>query len=335
MPQPDFTGRTSLTAMSFETAMSPAPKSGRQAAPRAKPAARQRHPRLNPVMACDTAFRLVARQFLADLTANHDATCQGSATALHQMRIALTRLRAAISFFAPMIDDPKRTQISAELKWLHRHLGVVRDIDVAIEYLKASDKQAPPASTDYRSWNSRRAESHRHLARALRSAKYRRLIESISGWVESGPWSTREGRQAVQRRAAPIAAYGARKLARWQEKLLRKSRKLQEMDVKKRHRLRLLNKKVCYSIEFLEDLHSDKRFSKQPAALKYLRKVQKSLGRLNDDANRRSLAAALEKDGVQASLPFLGSRHEKRLIQAAAEAYRKLAALKSVSDLRL
>jgi CHAD domain-containing protein len=320
--------------MSFETAMSPSPKSERQAAPRAKPtAARQRHPRLNPMMACDTAFRLVARRFLADLTANHDATCRGSATALHQMRIALTRLRAAISFFAPMIADPKRKQISAELKWLHRHLGVVRDLDVAIEHLEASNKPAPPTSTDYRSWNSKRAESHRDLARALRSARYRRLVESLSGWIESGPWSTGKGKQAAQRRT-PIAAYSARKLARWQEKLLKKSRKLEKMDAEKRHRLRLLNKKLCYSIEFLEDLHSDKRFSRQPVALKYLRKAQKSLGRLNDDANRRSLTAALERNGVQASLPFLGSKREKRLIRAASEAYRKLAALKSVSDLR-
>jgi CHAD domain-containing protein len=106
------------------------------------------------------------------------------------------------------------------------------------------------------------------------------------------------------------------------------------MNATKRHRLRLLNKKLCYSTEFLEELYPDKRFSRQPVALKYLRKAQKSLGRLNDDANRQSLAAAMERDGVQASLPFLGSKREKRLIRTAAEAYRKLTALKSVSDLR-
>ena len=334
MPKPDYTGWTSLRSMILETAISPSPKSGRKAAPRVKPTGRQRHPRLNSMMACDTGFRLVARRWLADLTANHDATCQGNATALHQMRIALTRLRAAISFFSPMVADPERTHITAELKWLHGHLGVVRDLDVAIEYLKASDKQAALASTDYRSWNSKRTESHRHLARALRSARYRRLVKSISGWIESGPWSTRKGKQAAQRRSSPIAAYSARKLAQWQEKLLKKSRKLEKMDAKKRHRVRLLNKKLCYSIAFLEDLYSDKRFSKQPVVLKYLRKAQKSLGRLNDDANRRSLTAALESEGVQASLPFLGSKREKRLIRAAAEAYRKLAALRSVSDLR-
>jgi CHAD domain-containing protein len=282
------------------------------------------------MMACDTAFRVVARRYLADLTASHEATCQGSATALHQMRLALTRLRTAIAFFSPMVADPERTQITqitTELKWLHGQLGVVRDLDVAIEYLRASNKQALHLLPDDRLWTSRRKQSHRHLARELRSAKYRRLIESISDWIESGFWSTRKGKQAARLRISPIAEYGACKLAQWQEKLLKKSRKLQRMSVKKRHRLRLLNKKLCYSMEFLENLHQDKRFSKQPVALKHLRKAQKSLGRLNDDADRRSLAATLETDGVQASLPFLGATKEKRLIRTAAEAYRKLTAL--------
>jgi CHAD domain-containing protein len=244
------------------------------------------------------------------------------------MRIALTRLRTAILFFAPMIDGPKRARISGELKWLNRQLGTARDVDVAMERLDADNKQQQRATPYYRSWNKKRADSHRHLARALRSARYWRLIESISGWVENGPWSIKKGKQAAQKRASPIAVYGARKLTRWQEKLLQKCRKLRKMGTKKRHRLRLLNKKLCYSIECLEDLFPDKRLSRQQTALKYLRKAQRSLGQLNDDANSQALAAALHRDGVPAPLEFLGPKREKRLIRTAAAAYRKLATLK-------
>jgi CHAD domain-containing protein len=299
--------------------------------PRSKARAERRpprgHPRLNSMMACDTAFRVVARRGLADLTANHQATCQGRVTALHQMRLALTRLRTAIAFFSPMVADPERTQITAELKWLHRQLGVVRDLDVAIEYLRVSNKQALQLLPGDRLWNNRRKESHRHLARELRSARYRRLIKNVSDWIESGFWTARKGKQAARLRMSSIAEYSACKLARWQEKLLKKSRKLQGMSTNKRHRLRLLNKKLSYSMEFLDSLHRDRRFSKQPVALKHLRKAQKSLGRLNDDADRRSLAATLKTDGIRASLPVLGAEREKRLLRTAAEAYRKLAAL--------
>src|SRR5260370_5906611 len=121
-----------------------------------------------------------------------------------------------------MVDDPERTRIRDEWKWLDAQRGSVRDLDVAIERLKAADKHGPQATSDYEHWNENRADSHRHLARALRSARYRRLIESIFGWVENGPWSIKEGKQAAQERAMPIAMYSARKLTRWEEKILKK-----------------------------------------------------------------------------------------------------------------
>jgi CHAD domain-containing protein len=304
--------------------MSPLPKSGRKSASRIE--RRPQSPaRLNPSMPCDTAFRVVARCCLADLTANHAATCMGDAEALHQMRVALARLGAAISFFSPMVADSQRKRSRAELKWLHRQLGAVRDLDVAIERLETSSKWRPQ---DYRSWKAKRAESHRSLVRALRSARYRRLIKGVSGWVENGPWSTGKGKHASKERASPIAAYSADKLMRWQEKLLKKSRKLRDMSAKKRHRLRLLNKKSCYSTEFFVDLFGNEGLSRQRAALKHLRQAQKALGQLNDDAKGQSLAAALQRDGVHSSLRFRRPKREKRLIQSAAEAYRKLTALK-------
>src|SRR5882757_2357568 len=163
--------------------MSLSPKSERKATARAEPPQRQRRdaiPRLNQMMACDTAFRIMARRYLGDLTANHEATCKGDQVALHQMRIALTRLRTAILFFSPMVADTEQARIKDELKWLHRHLGVVRDLDVAIERLRAANRPRAQAMPDYRHWAAKRADSHRRLARALRSARYRRLVKSLS-----------------------------------------------------------------------------------------------------------------------------------------------------------
>lgn len=303
---------------------SPRSKAGARAEP-AQPGRRQ--PKLNAMMACDTAFRIVARRYLGDLAANHEATCNGDTTALHQMRIALTRLRTAILFFSPMVADTQRTRIRDELKWVNGHLGVARDLDVAIDRLRAADKKQPQAIPHYRSWEDKRTDGHRQLARALRSARYRRLAKSTSEWIENGPWSTSRGKQATKDRAAPIAAYSADKLARWQERLLKKGRNLAKLDTEKRHQVRLLNKKLTYSIECFEDLFDDKRFSKQRAGLKHLRKAQRALGQLNDDVRGRSLAATLQRDGVPADMKFFGPKREKRLIRSAAMAYRKVAEL--------
>ena len=277
-------------------------------------------------MACETAFRIVAQRYLADLTANHHATCKGDPSALHQMRVALTRLRTVIVFFSPMVADSRRTPIRNGLKWLNAHLGAVRDLDVAIERLGTADKR-PKAAPYRRSWGDKRADSHSLLAQALQSARYRRLIKDTSIWIENGPWSVRKGTQAAKQRAAPVAEYGVEKLERWLQRLLKKSDKLLKMDAEKRHRLRLLNKKLNYSIEALEDLHSDRKFSRLQTGVKHLRKAQRALGQLNDDERARTLTATVKRNGARAPWRFIGPKREKHLLETAATAYRKLAAL--------
>jgi CHAD domain-containing protein len=312
--------------------MPPSRKSAPKPASRAKPVRpRQRpspNPRLNGSMACDTAFRVVARRHLENLSANQDATCNGDPTALHQMRIALTHLRTAILFFSPMVNDPIRDEIRDELKWLNSELGAVRDLDVAVERIKSLNDKRPQALPAFHSWNEKRADGHRHLARMLRSVRYGWLVEQASGWIENGPWSTKTGKQAARQCAAPIGAYSAAKITEWEEKLLKKSRKLRKMGTKKRHGLRLLNKRLTYSIDSLEDLFADKRFSKQKTALKQLRKAQRSLGELNDGARGHALATELQQNGVRTPLQFLGPKRKKRLLKKAAKSYRKLGTLK-------
>jgi len=279
-------------------------------------------------MACDTAFRVVARRHLESLCVHQEATSNGDPTALHHMRIALTHLRTAILFFSPMVDDAIRGEIRDELKWLNTELGAVRDLDVAVERVKSLNDKRPQALPAFQSWNEKRAEGHRQLARMLRSVRYGWLIEQASAWIENGPWSTKTGKQATRQRAAPIGAYSAEKIAAWEEKLLKRSRKLRKMGTKKQHSLRLLNKKLTYSIDSLEDLFADKRFSKQRTALKQLRKAQRSLGELNDGARGHALATELQQDGVQTPLQFLGPKRKRRLLKKAAKSYRKLGTLK-------
>jgi CHAD domain-containing protein len=279
-------------------------------------------------MACETAFRIVARRYLGDLTANHDATCKGDPVTLHQMRVALTRLRAVLLFFSAMVADSRRTPIRNGLKWLNAHLGAVRDLDVAIERLGATHKR-PKAALYGRAWRDKRADSQSLLARALQSARYRRLIKDTSAWIESGPWSVGKGAQTAKARATPIAEYGVEKLTRWQKRILKKSGKLLKMDAEQRHQLRLLNKKLTYAIEALEDLRSDTKFSRLQAGLKHLRKAQRALGQLNDDERGRTLSAAVKPTGARAPWRFIGPKREKHLLQTAATAYRKLAALET------
>jgi CHAD domain-containing protein len=301
------TGKTASRAKSARPVRRPSPK-----------------PRLNGAMACDTAFRIVARRHLDALAASREATCEGEPAALHQMRIALTHLRTAILFFSPMVEDAIRNEIRDELKWLNGALGAVRDLDVAVERVVSSDKKHPAALSAVGAWEEKRAQGHRNLARMLRSVRYEWLIKQTTAWIENGPWSTRKDKEAAAERATPIELYTLDKLEEWEKRLLKRSRKLRRMGTKKRHRLRLLNKKLTYSIDSFEDLFENRKFSKQKIALKHLRKAQSSLGRLNDDARGHEIAEELQRSGVQTTPQFLRPRKKKRLLKKASKAYRKL-----------
>ena len=269
------------------------------------------------------AFRLIASGCLDDVAACHDATCAGDATALHQMRVALTRLRSATAFFSPMIKDTAWPQLRSEWKWLNGFLGAARDLDVAIENSRGTPQQ--------RVFKAARIESLRRLQRALRSNRYRQWFASMSGWVAKGAWCTTPDRRDVRLRAAPASAFHAQQLARWHEKLNRRSRGLQGMGKNKRHRLRLASKRLRYAIEFSERTLAGDEFSKWLMTAKHLRKGQQILGELNDAEMRRQLVADLAS--LQGSASARSRKQSKpidrkrkgQLLRRAAIIYRKIA----------
>ncbi len=284
-------------------------------APRAKTgrAARQK-PRLTPAMTSTEAFRAVARGCLDDIAAHHDATCQGDADALHQTRIALTRLRSLVAFFPAMARQARWVRLRSELRWLNGYLGPARDMDVAMAASK--DEKSLRAKAGDRAADKAWADSHRRLERALRSQRYRRLIADLSRWIEQG----RTGNAVAG--DEPVAERAARKLARWHKRLLKRSDRIAAMDTDELHRLRLRTKRFRYAVEFCEGLCAGRRRARQQAMLKHLRKAQAALGHLNDMENRRALSASQEAADVREG------KRAKRLMEDAEAAYRKMAEIK-------
>lgn len=63
--------------------------------------------------------------------------------ALHDMRVASRRLRAALGMFAPAFPDPSFKRFEADVKAVTDALGVARDLDVMIETLKEMEEELP------------------------------------------------------------------------------------------------------------------------------------------------------------------------------------------------
>jgi len=276
-------------------------------------------------MTCEAAFQSIASGCLGDVATCHQATRAGAPSALHQMRIALTRLGTAIAFFSPMVADAEWTRLKSELKWLNGYLGATRDLDVAIEGLQRVGAGGVPA------FRTARNESQRRLKRVLASDRYRQWFKAMTAWVEHGPWSAETDPRSARRRAMPVSAYHARTLERWHDKLARKSHGLQGMGKRKLHQLRIISKRLRYAIEFSEGVLAEADAARWRSVVKQLRKGQKILGEFNDAGIRWSLIADLDRSTAKSRIADREQlkRHDRkktaRLLRRAAVVYRKIA----------
>jgi inorganic triphosphatase YgiF len=102
------------------------------------------NPIISEGMGAGRAFTIIGRACLRHLVANTAATLDRDTEALHQMRVALRRLRASISLFSDFLDDDKIVTIRTEMKWLAHEFGPARNLDTHIfEVLKPLRQQYP------------------------------------------------------------------------------------------------------------------------------------------------------------------------------------------------
>src|SRR5262249_21496252 len=85
---------------------------------------------LEPEADVQSAFQIIAWACMRQLIANQAIMLSGDPDGLHQMRVALRRLRAAISLFSNMLTDPQTEAAKSELKWIAGELGPARELDV-------------------------------------------------------------------------------------------------------------------------------------------------------------------------------------------------------------
>jgi inorganic triphosphatase YgiF len=261
-------------------------------------AEKARDPELSANMSAGRAFTLICRACLRHLIANEPATIRRNAEALHQMRIAIRRLRAAISLFSDIARDDRMEAIKAELRGFARELGPARDLDVflteVLNPLKKQHKGEPGLVSISKKFARQRLQGYRRAHDAVQSARFRALVLDTAEWVEAGPWSRSEDPVMRKLRDMPIAIYAAQQLSRRRKKIRRRGAGMGELDPEQLHRLRIQVKKARYAAEFFSSVYEGKKAAKRRKRIvSSLRRLQNSLGGLNDIVTRKKLCADL------------------------------------------
>ncbi len=83
---------------------------------KAAQAVRAQKIRLPEGMSAAEAFRTIGRSTLQHISANEDAVRRSDSEGVHQMRVGLRRLRAALSLFSKLLGDKQTEMIKSELK---------------------------------------------------------------------------------------------------------------------------------------------------------------------------------------------------------------------------
>lgn len=250
--------------------------------------------RLDRKMTVEAAFRGIVETCLAHIQANEPGVIkERDSESLHQMRVGLRRLRSALGVFRPVIACPD--EIQTELKWLGAELGAARDWDVLSGSTlsrvgKALDDKARIAPLR-KATQDRAAASHEKAAAAVLSTRYTKLILVFYSWVQGAGW--RQSLTETQHRQLmrPISRYADKTLARDQERLHKRGRRLRGASPEARHEVRIAAKKTRYATEFFESLYPAGAVRPYVGALS---RLQDELGLMNDASVATTLLQELE-----------------------------------------
>lgn len=298
---------------------------------------------LVPGMTKATAFQAIGRACLHHLMSNERILSETrNPDVVHQMRVAMRRLRAAISVFKDVLADERRDAIRSELKWISNELGGARDLDVFIasvlEPVRKEHPDEPGLTGLVCSFREQREQAYEKALAAVASQRFRSLVIDTAAWIEAGPWLvTGDGRE----RAKPVEAFGAEELARRRKKVRKRGADLADLDPHARHQVRIEVKKLRYATEFFSPVYEGRKARKRNEAfLSALESLQEHLGDLNDLAVSqerhpdlfRTDAAANEGDPHRQAAAHLVVKHQTARAHAslkpALKAYREFAEAK-------
>jgi triphosphatase len=261
------------------------------------------------------AFQIIGFSCLRHLARNEDAVRKGDAEGVHQMRVGLRRLRAAISIFKDILQDKQTSRLKKDLRWLTEQLEPARDYDVLIKEtvlpLQKSRSERTEVDTLLLLLRKKRDAGFAQAKDAVTGERYRKVVLGVALWLADGDWCSSPDALRRSRRKRVAAALAREFLAKRSRKIIKTLRKLDRLDVRQRHNLRIGIKKLRYAMEFFSSQYSDAK-RRRKAFSKVLGKLQSVLGKLNDiQVHEDLMAKIVARKGA--------SREERRKASLAVE----------------
>jgi inorganic triphosphatase YgiF len=243
----------------------------------------------------EQALGHVLQRCLVHALANEAAASEGrDGEGVHQLRIALRRLRSALSIFADVLPPAARMRWRNEARWLLGALGPCRDLDVFLTDLLppvVTAAAADPALVLLQRVAAERREAAQSVVReTLATQRAGDFFLDLACWIQRAGWRQDAEPEMRAAQQQPIGVVAALILDRRRRSLRKAGKGFAKLDPAARHAVRIGAKKLRYGMEFFAGLLPKAERNRHLAALTTL---QDLLGRMNDIAVSRRLVAEL------------------------------------------
>jgi triphosphatase len=246
----------------------------------------------------DDVIALLVGSCWHHLLKNHKVAEDGSdPEGVHQMRVALRRLRTICALFRRDIPSPAFQAVNSEARWLMQQLGPAREWDVfADTTVTRLVTAAPDVDLDGLREAVERQRKSRYgaLQIVLADPRCSRFLLSLGNLVERRGWRNEIDSEALAVLSQTMPTLAGKILARLHRKALKRGVHFRQLNINAQHDLRIDLKKLRYAAEFFLPL-----FAPHAPAKRYVRRLarlQASLGRARDIATARMLLDAIRQD---------------------------------------
>ncbi len=219
---------------------------------------------------------------------------------LHQMRVALRRMRVVLRMAENILSDDTLSLLRQDIAILGSKLGEMREWDVFIDGVAQPLCSAYPSEDGLAALLAIAEQQRAGCGAALRAELHTRDLQRVmlrfSIWMNGNYWA-----EAEQVKDIAVRKFSGKLLRRLHKRFQRAASLLESLDSARLHQLRIIAKKLRYSTEFFASLYPGKKTALYSNALSEL---QDLLGQNNDFVIAHHLLAHL------ASLPALSCHPE-------------------------
>jgi inorganic triphosphatase YgiF len=224
--------------------------------------------------------------------------------AIHQMRVALRRLRAALAMFLRAAPSSEFEHFRQEAKALATALGPARDCDALRELVETGPHEHFGETQDFSTLldaiEARRSEAYAEARALLADSRPTIFLMKLSAYVARRGWREALSGENLGILSEPVDIFAAQALERLYRRVLKRGKNLASLPDDARHQTRIALKNLRYGAEFFAPCFADAR---DPASfVKAAAQLQGLLGAHNDAASAdHFLSQNLETEAARAA----------------------------------